>query len=175
MSFLRPEATALLRRWRGVLSGGAVAAIGLWWIFTSYGVLGWIGWVVLAAGGALAFTGLQRIRFATGQDGPGVVSITEGQVAYFGPLTGGVVALSELARLEIDHGAKPAHWRLHQPGQPLLEIPLTAQNAGALFDVFAALPGLNTERLLTQMHPHGAHIVVIWQRDAPLARLTPPR
>lgn len=178
MSFLRPEAMALLRRWRGVLGGTAVATLGLWWIVTSFGVLSWIGWVVLAAGLALAFTGLQRIRFATGQDGPGVVSITEGQVAYFGPLTGGVVALSELARLEIDHGAKPAHWRLHQPGQPLLEIPLTAQNAAALFDVFAALPGLSTERLLAQMRPRVAqvaHIVVIWQRDAPLARLTLPR
>lgn len=175
MSFLRPEALALLRRWRGVLGGGALALLGLWWTQTSPGVLGWIGWAVLAAGLALAFTGLQRIRFATGQDGPGVVSITEGQVAYFGPLTGGVVALSELGRLEIDHGAKPAHWRLHQSGQPVLEIPLTAQNAAALFDVFAALPGLSTERLLSQMRPRGAHIVVIWTRDAPLARLTLPR
>ncbi|MDP5348397.1 MAG: hypothetical protein NWT12_05710 [Paracoccaceae bacterium] len=175
MSFLRPEALSLLRRWRSVLGGAAVAAIGLWWIATSFGVLHWIGWAVLVAGLALAFTGLQRIRFATGQDGPGVVSITEGQVAYFGPLTGGVVALSELVRLEIDHGAKPAHWRLHQGGQPMLEIPLSAQNAAALFDVFASLPGLSTERLLAQMRPHGAHIVVIWQRDAPLARLTLPR
>lgn len=175
MSFIRPEVATLLHRWRGVLLGAAVALLGLWWVTSSTGLLGWIGWPVLAAGLALAFTGLQRLRFVTGRGGPGVVSITEGQVAYFGPLTGGVVALSELDRLEIDHSGQPAHWRLHQPGQPMLAIPLTAENAEALFDIFAALPGLSTERLLSQMRPLGAHIAVIWHRDAPPARLTLPR
>jgi len=175
MSFVRPEVLRVLRRWRGVLTGGAIATIGIWWIVTSIGLLGWIGWVVLAAGLALSFTGLQRLRFAVGQGGPGVVSITEGQVAYFGPLTGGVVALSELTRLDIDHSGTPAHWCLHQPGQPVLAIPVTAENADALFDSFAALPGLNTERLLAQMHATRPHIAVIWQRDLPAARLTLPR
>lgn len=175
MSFIRPEVSTFLHRWRGVLIGAAVALLGLWWIATSHGLLGWIGWVVLVAGAALAFTGLQRLRFVSGSGGPGVVSITEGQVAYFGPLTGGVVALSELSRLEIDHSGIPAHWGLHQPGQPVLAIPLTAANADALFDVFAALPGLNTERLLAQMRPRGGNIAVIWQREAPPARLTLPR
>lgn len=175
MSFIRPEVTTLLHRWRGILTGAAIALLGLWWVLTSTGLLGWIGWAVIAAGLALAFTGLQRLRFATGRGGPGVVSITEGQVAYFGPLTGGVVALSELSRLDIDHSGKPAHWALHQPGQPVLTIPLTAENAEALFDVFAALPGLSMERLLSQMQPRGAQITVLWQRDAPPARLTLPR
>jgi hypothetical protein len=175
MSFVRPEVMTLLQRWRGVMTGAAVALLGLWWVLTSPGILGWIGWPVLAAGLALAFTGLQRLRFVTGRGGPGVVSITEGQVAYFGPLTGGVVALSELDRLEVDHTGTPAHWQLHQAGQPMLAIPVTAENAEALFDVFASLPGLSTERLLSQMRPGGAHIAVIWQRDAPPARLTLPR
>jgi hypothetical protein len=175
MSFVRPEVTTLLQRWRGVMTGAAVALLGLWWVLVSPGILGWIGWPVLAAGLALAFTGVQRLRFVTGRGGPGVVSITEGQVAYFGPLTGGVVALSELDRLEVDHSGTPAHWQLHQAGQPMLAIPVTAENAEALFDVFAALPGLSMERLLSQMRPGGAHIAVIWQRDAPPARLTLPR
>ena len=175
MSFIRPEIATLLQRWRGVLTGAAVALLGLWWVLASPGLLGWIGWPVLAAGLALAFTGVQRLRFVTGRGGPGVVSITEGQVAYFGPLTGGVVALSELDRLEVDHTGTPAHWYLHQAGQPMLAIPVTAENAEALFDVFASLPGLSTERLLSQMRPGGAHIAVIWQRDAPPARLTLPR
>jgi hypothetical protein len=175
MSFIRPEIATLLQRWRGVMTGAAVALLGLWWVLASPGLLGWIGWPVLAAGLALAFTGVQRLRFVTGRGGPGVVSITEGQVAYFGPLTGGVVALSELDRLEVDHTGTPAHWQLHQAGQPMLAIPVTAENAEALFDVFASLPGLSTERLLSQMRPGGAHIAVIWQRDAPPARLTLPR
>ena len=176
MSFVRPEVLRILQRWRGVMTGLAVAALGLWWTLISSGVLGWIGWGVMAAGGALAFTGAQRMRFVTERGGPGVVSITEGQVAYFGPLNGGVVALSELSRLDVDHGSRPAHWLLHQPGQPVLAIPLTAENAGALFDVFAALPGLSTERLLAQMRGgRGAHVVVLWQRAPAPARLTLPR
>ncbi len=177
MSFIRDDAMVILQRWRGVLIGLAVAALGLWWVLTSTGLLGWLGWLVIIAGAALAFTGVQRLRFAAGRSatdpGPGVVTITEGQVAYFGPLTGGVVALSELVRLEIDHRGKPAHWHLHQQGQPVLSVPLTATNAGALFDVFAALPGLSTARLLTQMQGgRSADVVVIWQREASLARLT---
>lgn len=172
MSFIRPEVATLLHRWRGVMIGAAIALLGLWWALSSTGLLGWIGWTVLATGLAFAFTGLQRLRFVTGRGGPGVVSITEGQVAYFGPLTGGVVALSELDRLDIDHSGKPAHWVLHQSGQPPLTIPLTAENAEALFDIFAALPGLSTERLLSQMRPHGAHIAVIWHRETTPARLT---
>jgi hypothetical protein len=176
MSFVRPEVQHILQRWRGVLIGAAVAALGLWWTLTSSGILGWIGWAVMVAGAALAFTGAQRMRFVTDRGGPGVVSITEGQVAYFGPLSGGVVALSELSQLDVDHSGIPSHWQLHQPGQPVLAIPLTAENAGALFDVFAALPGLSTERLLARMRDRrGAHIVVIWQRDAAPARLTLPR
>ena len=175
MSFIRPEVATLLHRWRGILIGAGIALLGLWWVLTSTGLLGWIGWAVIAAGLALAFTGVQRLRFAAGRGGPGVVSITEGQVAYFGPLTGGVVALSELSRLDIDHSGTPAHWRLHQPGQPMLAIPVTAANADALFDIFAALPGLSMEWLLSQMHPRRAQISVLWQRDAPPARLTLPR
>ena len=175
MSFVRPEVIRLLRRLRGVMTGAAVALLGLWWITTSTGLLGWIGWPLLGLGAALAFTGLQRLRFASGRGGPGVVSITEGQVAYFGPLTGGVVALSELDRLEIDHSGKPTHWVLHQPGQPALTIPLTAENADALFDIFAALPGLSMERLLARMRAGGAHVDVIWHRSPPPARLTLPR
>lgn len=175
MSFVRPEVTAALSRWRGVLTGGVVALLGLWWILTSTGLLGWIGWPLAAIGAALAFTGLQRLRFASGRGGPGVVSITEGQVAYFGPLTGGVVALSELDRLEIDHSGKPAHWVLHQPGQPALSIPVTAENAEALFDIFAALPGLSMERLLARMRAGEAHVDVIWHRGPLPARLTLPR
>jgi hypothetical protein len=175
MSFIRPDVLTRLQRWRAVLIGAAIAALGLWWVTTSTGLLGWIGWPVIVIGAALAFTGLQRLRFATGRGGPGVVSITEGQVAYFGPLTGGVVALSELDRLEIDHGSKPTHWVLHQPGQPALMIPLTAENAESLFDIFASLPGLNMARLLSQMRGGGPHVAVIWQRDLPPARLTLPR
>ena len=37
----------------------------------------------------------------------GAVQVDEGQIAYFGPLTGGTVAVRDLQRLRLDGGAKP--------------------------------------------------------------------
>ena len=39
MSFIRPEAAAEMNRWREVLYGGAILALGLFWIFGSRGLL----------------------------------------------------------------------------------------------------------------------------------------
>lgn len=86
---------------------------------------------------------------------------------YFGPLTGGTVALRELESLTYEGGMHPAHWRLTQKGRDALLIPVNAAGADALFDAFAALPGLKTERMLSTMHASAPHAVVIWHR-APL-------
>jgi len=164
MSFLRPEARATLWRWREVLVGAALVAIGLWWALTTIGLLHWLGYAVLVLAAAILAAGLQRARFRAGSGGPGVVRVDEGQVAYFGPLTGGVVAMGDLVTLKLDPRARPAHWLLSQPGQPELAIPLTAEGADALFDAFATLPGIRTEHMLTQMRRPSAQVVVIWQK-----------
>ena len=164
MSFLRPEARAALWRWREVLVGTALLAIGLWWVLTTIGLLHWLGYVVLVLAVATLAAGLQRARFRAGSGGPGVVRVDEGQVAYFGPLTGGVVAIGDLVTLKLDPRARPAHWILSQPGQPELAIPLTAEGADALFDAFATLPGIRTEHMLAQMRRRSGQTVVIWQK-----------
>ncbi|MGR3614639.1 MAG: hypothetical protein ACU0BB_01180 [Paracoccaceae bacterium] len=166
MNFIRPEARAALWRWREVLAGGALALLALSWVIGPGGLLGMAGWLLCLVAGALIFVGIQRARFRTGAGGLGVVKVDEGQVAYFGPLTGGAVALSELEQLRLDQEAKPPHWILDMPGQPPLHIPLNAEGAEGLFDIFAALPGLRTERMLAEMKKRGAHQVVIWQRDS---------
>lgn len=167
---IRPEALALLRRWQGVLIGLAVGALGLWWIAGAGGLLGWVGWAVLAAGVALVISGLQRLRFQAGGGGPGLVEVVEGRIAYFGPQTGGVVALSELAELRLDPSRRPPSWVLVQPEAPPLEIPVNAEGAEALFDVFAALPGIRTEHMLQELRAGGAHPVVIWEHPDSIAR-----
>lgn len=164
MSFIRPEAQAALARWREVWIGGIIVALGLYWIAGPAGLLGWVGWVVATAGLALVIIGLQRSRFRRNGQGPGTVQIDEGQIAYFGPLSGGVVAVSELEQLIYDPGAKPAHWILHAKGQTPLQVPVNADGSEALFDVFAALPGLRTQQMLVTMQAKGDHPVVIWQR-----------
>lgn len=162
---IRPEAAAALRRWREVLTGAGVIALGLYWIIVSGGLLFWIGWVALAIGAALVVAGIQRARFRMGGGGAGIVTVVEGRVTYFGPLSGGVIDLDSLEQLSIDHSAKPAHWLMHQPGQPPIAIPVNAEGADALFDIFAALPGIRTEYLLRQMHEGGDHATVVWRTE----------
>ncbi|MQY42394.1 hypothetical protein GG681_07045 [Epibacterium sp. SM1969] len=164
MSFIRPEARAALWHWRELIAAAALGLFGLRWVLWSFGFWQVAGWVLIAAAIVIAVVGGQRLRFRLGGAGPGVVRVDEGQIAYFGPLTGGAVAASELERLRLDHTSKPAHWLLEQPGQAPLAIPVNASGADALFDVFSSLPGLKTERMLEEMHRSGPHQVVIWER-----------
>ena len=164
MSFIRPEARATLWRWRELLAAAVMLLVGLNWAFTGIGVTKASGWALVLCGLVIAVIGAQRLRFRLGAGGPGVVRVDEGQIAYFGPLTGGAVAASEMERLRLDHTARPPHWLLEQEGQAPLAIPVNAEGHEALFDVFAALPGLRTERMLSELRRGGAHQVVIWER-----------
>ena len=132
MSFVRPEARAAIWRWREALIAGGVLLLGSYWAFGTGALLHWLGYFVMAVGGVLLVTGLQRGRFRGNWGGPGVVHVDEGAVAYFGPLTGGVVALREMTALKLDPTGTPPHWVLSQRGQADLHIPLTAEGAEAL-------------------------------------------
>ncbi len=166
MNFIRPEARAALWRWREVLTGIAVTMLGASWVLGPGGMLGWIGWVLIIAGLALGLIGVQRARFRAGTGGQGVVQVDEGQIAYFGPLTGGVAAISDLTLLSLDPTMKPAHWVLEQPTQAPLYIPVDATGVDALFDVFAALPGLKTQSILSALTAARGHRLLIWQRGS---------
>ncbi|MDA7427290.1 hypothetical protein PGB28_02385 [Primorskyibacter aestuariivivens] len=165
MSFIRPEARATLWRWREVLAGVALTPVGAWW---SFGVTGWlgnaVGFAVLGIAMLLLMLGIQRARFREDSDGPGVVQVVEGRVAYFGPLTGGAVDMAEITRLSLDVRNRPATWVLVQPGVEPLHIPVTAKGAEALFDAFAALPGLRMEYMLRELNDATARETVIWQK-----------
>jgi hypothetical protein len=174
MSFIRPEARAAIRRWREVLSGIGVALLGASWVLGPGGMLGWIGWVLIIAGLALVVVGVQRARFRAVSGGLGVVQVDEGQIAYLGPLTGGIAAIPNLTRLTLDPTMKPAHWVLEQSAQAPLFIPVDAEGVDALFDVFATLPGLKTQTILSALSSATDHPLVIWQRratDIPVAQL----
>lgn len=161
---IRPEAAAALRRYQELIVGVAVLGLGLYWALgTGAGLLRWIGAAVALAGAALAVSGVQRARFRRGSDGPGLVQVVEGRISYFGPLWGGVVALDDLSALSIDHTGTPAHWRLEQPGEPPLHIPVTAEGSDRLFDAFAHLPGLRTERLLRALEAENATVQMVWR------------
>ena len=163
MSFVRPEAARALRRWREAIVAGCVAALGIYWAFGS-GILSWIGYALAGAGLGLGAAAVQRARFRTGGDGPGVVQVNERRLTHFGPLSGGMADLEEVTALRLDATARPPHWMLDTPGQPALAIPVNAEGAEALFDAFAALPGLDTGRLVQALQHPRDHAGVIWQR-----------
>jgi hypothetical protein len=94
------------------------------------------------------------------------VDVDEGQVTYFGPLTGGAVALRDMEILAlIRSGGQSPHWRLTANGGDL-HIPTDAEGADDLFDAFTTLPGLRTERMVQALRDGTHDDVVIWQRGA---------
>ncbi len=172
MKFFRPEAKAAVWRWREAIAGVLLALLGLWLVAGPGFLLAVPGYAAIGCGLLVIWLGVQRGRFRGAGGGPGAVQVDEGQVTYFGPLTGGTVALREMDSLTLDGTMFPAHWRLAQRGETPLLIPVNAAGAEALFDAFATLPGLRTERMLSTLRadPHSA--VVIWQRDpTPIPRV----
>lgn len=174
MSFIRPEARRILARYRALMVALAGVALGLYWGLTGFGFLAILGWIMMLGTGLLSLSFAQRALFGGAGEGPGVVEVDEGQIAYFGPETGGAVAVRELSRLTYDARQEPARWRLFQAGLGELSIPADAKGADALFDAFAALPGLSPERLLRAQRGAEGQARVIWRKDAALAIDTPP-
>ncbi|MGR3502249.1 hypothetical protein [Pseudaestuariivita sp.] len=167
MSFIRPEARAFVTRWLEVIAGGTLLLIALYWLFAGQGLLPYVGAAMAPLALAVVWLGVQRGRFRVGHDGPGTVEVAEGQVSYFGPLTGGVRALRDLKAVILDPGQHPASWVLQAKGLPDLVIPLDADGADQLFDAFAQLPGLKTGHMLRQIEHLPREPVVIWH-EAPV-------
>lgn len=164
MTFFRPEAVAAIQRWRECLIGLMIALIGVWFISGPGFLLAVPGYGFLAGGAALIWLGIQRGRFRGADDGAGAVQVVEGQVTYFGPLTGGTVSLREMDSLTLEGAMFPAHWKLTQEGQAPLLIPVNAAGVDALFDAFASLPGIKTERMLASLRANPHQSTVIWRR-----------
>jgi len=164
--FLRPEAVAVLRRWREPLIALAGAGVGLWIAYSPGPVMAGFGWVVLAVSGVVFALSLRRVRFARGGDGPGVVTLDERRVAYMGPYYGGVVALDDLAALSLRRaGDGKAYWVL-AGAQEVLVIPVNAHGAQAMFDAFTTLPGLSMPFVLRQQDATEPGTVTLWRRTA---------
>lgn len=162
--FIRPEATAFLRRWSEVIIAVCTVALGLVIAARPGLVVSGFGYV-MAVGGALALLpAIRRARFAASGEGPGVVQVDERRILYLGPQTGGAVALDELALISLRRGNDgTATWILVEAGQ-VLTIPVDAKGAEALFDAFTALPGLSAQHVLAVAeNPHpGTHR--LWAR-----------
>ena len=101
MTLIRPELANALWRAREVIAAAALGLFGLWLV--SLG-----GWLLQAVGGMALLLSLgwgwqafRRMRFAQGGEAPGIVEVDEGQISYFGPVTGGAVSLPDLVELRL--------------------------------------------------------------------------
>lgn len=174
---MRDDVRAALVKWREVLAGLVVIALALWLDVVTFGFLRWLAVALGLIGAALVWTGIQRERFrrsgAGGGGGAGIVQIDERRLVYMGPLTGGVVDLDDLDRLDLDRSGRPAHWLLTAPGGPPVAIPVDAEGADALLDAFAALPGLRVEAMLAALGRGRGPAETLWRRQG--AAPMPPR
>jgi hypothetical protein len=151
MSFLRPDITEALARWREVIAAGSVAALGIWFATRPGYVLPALGLVLIALGlgwGAVAF---RRLRFRQDGEAPGIVRVTEGQIAYLGPRVGGFVGLPDLAELRLLSHRGRRVWTLRAATGEALHVPVEAEGAEALFDAFAGLPGMDMGALVAAL------------------------
>ncbi|PWE32294.1 hypothetical protein DDZ14_11240 [Maritimibacter sp. 55A14] len=147
------------------MAGAAVALSGVWLIWRG---TGWmtpaLGALLLAGGAAAGYVALQRVRFRVAGDGPGIVRVTEGRLAYLGPHHGGAVSLQSLVEIALEPAPEGRLWVLaHSEGPPLV-IPVKALGADALFDAFAALPGLDPARLARAVDCPLPSRLVIWSQ-----------
>lgn len=151
MSFIRPELAATLWRWREALAGGAVAALGAWTAYQGGFFLTPVGLFLLAIGAGWALTAWRRVRFQQDGEAPGIVRVSEAQIAYYGPRVGGYVGLHELSEIRLLTLRGRRIWKLRQGDGQTLHIPVEAQGAEDLFDAFAALPGIDTAALVAAL------------------------
>ncbi len=166
MSFIRPDVARALARRREALVALGVALFGLWLAQLGGPIMLVLGGLVTATGLLMAVFAWRRQRFRLEIDAPGVVSVDEGRITYLGPITGGAVALRELVEVEVIDLPGPRRcWRLRQADNQMLLVPLAAAGAEALYDHFAALPGMETRALMSALEGEAHPARQIWQRS----------
>ena len=176
--FIRPEIRRLAIRWAEPSAASLVVLTGL--IVLLRGIARYnlvaelVGLAILLLGLAAFWAGLRRAQFRLhGADGPGLVEVTEQQISYLTAEGGASVELQMMSRLEIRHSIGLGRvWVLHQSGAPTLYIPVSAKGTGALFDAFAALPGIDTQRLIAALNSNAERRLVIWRRSGEIRALT---
>jgi hypothetical protein len=166
MSFMRPEAAAGLRRWREVLIATLMTALGAHWFLTSFGLFRALGALIGILGGVWVVLALRRARFDRGGVGAGVVPLDEGRLGYFGPETGGALAVEGLVsiRMLVDGSGRKRWYLLAQDTTPL-DIPVNAEGADQLFDVFSNLPGLDMKVVQAALDEPLSEEILLWHVD----------
>jgi len=173
MSFLRPELTDRLWRWREALAWAAVLAVGIWLLWQGYSRFAplpfALGLLMVAIGGGLLRGAMRRVRLLARSPGEGMVLIDEGRIAYLGPRGGGFVDLPAIVRVEIV--TRPhllpgsAHaWVLTAEDGTRLTVPLGAEGAEALLDALSPLPGIDFDAGAAAVSTRRPGRATVWRK-----------
>ena len=150
--------------WREPLTAIVLAALGLYWIINSHGILYTIGFGFLITGTTLAYAGYQRIRFKRAETGGGLIDFTEGQISYFGPKTGAIFSIDEINCLILDQSNSYSKWIVEITAGNKVEIPTNVKGNEVLFDIFNNLEGFQTEKMLEALSSSESIKTVLWQK-----------
>lgn len=171
MNFIRPEARVALWRWRDVIAGALVLALGLYWGLGSGGILRWIGYAITAAGVVFVATGLQRGRFLRFGEAKttGVIELDERQLTYYGVGAGVIVPLGAVSRIEIETNDRgptedDIFWRFTMGEGAIARIPASALGHEKLFDALSAFPGADYEKVIAASGSTDNARFLIWQK-----------
>ena len=171
---IRPEVKALFWRWREAIFTCGLIALGLWWAAEAFGILKWLGWGLALLGAVWAVSAVQRARFGSADDGPGIVTVDERRIVYMGPLEGGVADLDATVRLDLTPEPNAA-WLLTGDSGLQLSIPVNAAGAEALFDAFSTLPGLRAGQLVAALERDRGATITLWRlsHDPAITQMPP--
>lgn len=153
-----------LLNWREPLIAIGLAALGLYWIINSHGILYTIGFGFLITGTTLAYAGYQRIRFKRAETGGGLIDFTERQISYFGPKTGAIFSIDEIKCLILDQSNSYSNWIVEITAGNKVEIPTNVKGNEVLFDIFNNLEGFQTEKMLEALSSSDSIKTVLWQK-----------
>jgi len=164
--FLRPEALALLTRWREVIIGAAVATLSGWVALTAIGVLRALAFGGMAIGAVLVWEGLRRARLPKDGGGAGMVEIDERQITYFAPDGGGAISVEALTRIEARSSGKGRFlWVFQDENAQVLAIPGNAEGAAQIFDALSVLKGFDYEDVIETATFNQKAIRVLWEKS----------
>lgn len=166
---IRPEVTALMRRYLEAIIGTLAALFGFYLLTRSFILWQGIGLLLIVVGCVIAVTSIRRLSLRSDSVGPGVVEVNERQISYFAPSLGGTISINQLVRISLVSAKGGAwsdemQWLLEGEDGATLSIPNAATGTEKLYDAFSALPGVDYSAIKRALTGKPYDACVIWSK-----------
>ncbi len=151
-----PSALTFFKRHFELGFAFGVGLVGGYWLILGGYVFTPLGALLIAVAAPWAIAAYRRLRFVQSIASEGLIEVVEGELRFFAPddgggrhaPMGGFLNLPDLAELRLLHLDSRRFWRMKTVDGQALMVPVDAAGHDALFDVFAALPGMDDAALI---------------------------